>query len=151
MVHIGATGYVEDSIQFYLDLQTGMTATIITTIVVACFPIAFVVWSVWQRAYVLATLGLLVAGAVVLLGTVIYSAYARQADVDIAEVSLSGTITAVEGAADRAISAVRLDSLERSLLVAVPSEDLVVGEAISLTCFTLDGAVAIYSPCTVNR
>ena len=144
------TQYVEDSVQFYLDLQTGMTVTIITTIAVACVPIAFVIWSLRQRAYVLATVGVLVAGVVVLFGSAIYSNYAGQADVEIAEATLSGTITAVEGSNDRTISTVRLDTQERSLLVAIPPDDLLVGKTISLTCFTLDGAVAIYSPCTLK-
>lgn len=148
MRRVGTTDYVDESIQFYLDLQTGMTVAIIVTIVAACVPIALLIWALRQRAWVLAGFGVVGAAVVIFFGTAIYSNYARQADVEIAEVAFSGTILAVEGVGDGRISTVRLDTLDRSLLVAMPAEDLNAGQEISLTCFTLNGAVAIYSPCT---
>ncbi|WP_430591886.1 hypothetical protein [Humidisolicoccus flavus] len=144
-----AIEYVDESAQVYLDLQAGVTFSIVMTIILALLPLALAIWSFIKRSFVLAGIGVVGVIAVIAIGITFAVGYANRSDVEVSEIELTGAITAIESDPHRAISTVRLDTQNRSLLVTAGREDINVGETLTVTCATIDGAVALYTPCTI--
>lgn len=139
--------YVEENAQRYLDLQTGIVIAIIVSAIIALIPLAFAIWGIVQRSPVFTILALIVVGVVVAFGIAVITNLDRQlAGVQVSRTQLEGRVTAVVERTTR-VSTVRLDSQSRSLLVNGTVNELKVDEDVQLDCATIDGAIALYTPC----
>lgn len=143
-----AEEYVLDNAQAYLDLQVGAVVAAVVTILIALLPLAFAVWGAFQRSVVFVIISVIAAGMILWFGLSFSAGLAERGAADIGTKRIEGTVTAVQASGSE-VASVGLDSQSRVLLVRYDSDVLTIGDPLALDCLTIDGAIALSTPCRV--
>lgn len=144
---MAAEEYVRDNAQTYLDLQMGAVIVICLTILIALLPIALGVWGAFQKSVFFVIVAVVAAGIIVWGGLAFANGLAARGAATIGTKSIEGVVTAVQSKSE--LSSIGLDTQSRVLLVRAEPDLLSIGDYLKLECSTINGAIALSTPCDV--